>query len=210
MPSNFKSVLTQSFPPKPTFTEKDVPDLRGKVYIVTGANAGVGKELAQLLYGLNATVYLLARSADKTNAAIAGIQRSHPRSAGRLVFLRLDLADLATVRATADAFLARESRLHVLFNNAGVLSAAKDLVLTPQGHELHVGTNCLGTFLLTDLLTPILARTARTESPGTVRVVWVCSSASEIFAEDGVGVRPEKLSPEAMGQVGGTQRYWTR
>ncbi|KAK6194321.1 hypothetical protein LQW54_011548 [Pestalotiopsis sp. IQ-011] len=101
------------------------------VYIVTGANAGVGKELAQLLYGLNATVYLLARSADKTNAAVADIQRSQPRSAGRLVFLRLDLADLATIRATADAFLARESRLHVLFNNAGVLSAASDLVLTP-------------------------------------------------------------------------------
>lgn len=214
MPPSLKSSFTQMFPPKPTFTEKDLPDLQERVYIVTGANTGTGKELTRLLYSHNAKVYMLARSEDKAAAAIAEVQQRCPSSSGELVFLRLDLADLSAVKATVEAFLAREDRLHVLFNNAGVLASGKEVVTTPQGHELHIGVNCLGTFLLTRLLTPLLRSTAAAAGPssvppGTVRVVWVASSATEIFAEDKVGVRPEAVSPpSALASRSGSYRYW--
>ncbi|ROV94492.1 hypothetical protein VSDG_05897 [Cytospora chrysosperma] len=101
------------------------------------------------------------------------------------------LADLSTIKQTVQRFLALESKLHILFNNAGVLSGAKEMAVTPQGYELHTGVNGLGTFLLSQLLTPILIATAKSEPPSTVRSVWTASSAAEIFTEEKIGVRPE-------------------
>lgn len=60
--ASIRQVVTQFFPPKPTFTEKNVPMQRGKVFIVTGGNSGVGFELCKLLYGTGATIYMAARS----------------------------------------------------------------------------------------------------------------------------------------------------
>ena len=193
--------LSQAFPPKPQFTEKDLPDLAGKVthrspsnapsigsnfsplqvYIVTGANTGIGKELAQILYSKNARVYVAARSKDKADAAITAIREAQPSSTGDLVFLSLDLADLTTIKASAQQFLDREDKLHVLFNNAGVMHPPAGSK-TKQGYELQLGVNNLGTFLFTKLLTPTLVATAKAEAgaPGSVRVVWVGSSASEM------------------------------
>jgi hypothetical protein len=120
--SSFKSAWTQFFPPKPRFTEKDIPaDLQGKVYMATGANCGMGLELARILYAQNAKVYLACHSADKAAIAISSIKTSAPKSTGQLVFLPLDLADLRKVKAAAQSFLTQESMLHVLFNNAGVM-----------------------------------------------------------------------------------------
>lgn len=100
--------------------------------------------------------------------------------------MHLDLADLSTIRASVDAFLAREDRLHVLFNNAGVLNPPQGSK-TAQGYELQLGVNNLGTFLFTKLLTPTLVRTAAAARgaegdggpPASVRVIWVASSAAE-------------------------------
>ncbi|KAK8074222.1 hypothetical protein PG994_005121 [Apiospora phragmitis] len=159
--------LSQLFPPKPRFTEKDLPDLDGKVYFITGANTGVGKELARMLYSKNAKVYIAARSEEKALRAIKDIKQASSGSTGKLVFIQLDLADLSTIKDSAQTFLEQESQLHVLFNNAG-------------GYEPQLGVNNVGTFLLTQLLTPLLAATAKREpQPGTVRVVWVSSSAAE-------------------------------
>lgn len=110
------------FPPKPTFTEAKLPsDLSGKVYIVTGANSGIGKDIARLLYANNAKVYILCRSEDKALQAIQDIQNAFPKSKGTLLFIACDLADLKNVKTAAGNFLAREQRLDVLFNNAGVV-----------------------------------------------------------------------------------------
>ncbi|KAH7305823.1 hypothetical protein B0I35DRAFT_443341 [Stachybotrys elegans] len=173
----------QAFPPRPTFTEKDVPLLDGKVYIVTGANTGVGKCVAQILYSKNAKVYVAARSESKALAAIDDIKKAEPSSKGQLVFLHLDLADLSTIKASAETFLQAESRLHVLFNNAG----------TVQGYDMQLGVNCLGSFLFTKLLTPCIKATAKAEPAASVRVVWVASSAAEMhFAPPG-GVPMDNL-----------------
>jgi retinol dehydrogenase-12 len=171
--SSFKSSWTQFFPPKPKFTDKDVPaDLQGKVYIVTGANCGMGRELSHVIYAKNAKVYVACSSEEKARNAIAEIKKAAPKSNGELVFLSLDLADLTKVKATTQSFLAQESKLHVLFNNAGVMVGPADPPLnTVQGYELALGVNCVGTFLFTKLLTPTLIATARSEPADTVRVV---------------------------------------
>lgn len=82
----------------------------------------------------------------------------------------MDLADLSTIKGSVQKFLEQEDKLHVLFNNAGVMNPAPGSK-TAQGYELQLGTNNIGTFLFTKLLTPTLAATAKAETPGTVRVV---------------------------------------
>jgi retinol dehydrogenase-12 len=178
------NTISQTFPPKPKFIESSIPDLQGKVYIVTGASAGVGKELARILYSRNGTVYVAARSVDKASAAIAWIQQSHPDSQGTLHFLKLDLNDLEGIKPSAEEFLSKEKRLDVLFNNAGVMVPPKGST-TKQGYELQLGTNCVAPFLFTKLLTPLIVQTAKTSPAGEVRVVWVSSGAVEIGAPKG-------------------------
>ncbi|KAF7549523.1 hypothetical protein G7Z17_g6315 [Cylindrodendrum hubeiense] len=146
--------LSQLYPPTPTFTEKHLPDLNDKA------------------------LYVAARSEEKAASAIDAIKEAVPSSSGQLTFLKLDLADLTTVAASAKQFLDRESKLHVLFNNAGVMNPEQGSA-TAQNYELQLGVNNVGTFMFTKLLTPILVATASVEESGTVRVVWVASSAAE-------------------------------
>ncbi|KAI2467659.1 NAD(P)-binding protein [Annulohypoxylon bovei var. microspora] len=176
--SNLISLLRQTFPGKPTFVEKDVPDLTNKVIIVTGSNTGVGKEIARILYSKNAKVYMLGRSEERMKTAIESIKTAVPKSAGDLTYIHLDLADLESIKPSVEKFLGKEQKLDILFNNAGVAFPEKGSK-TKQGYELQLGVNCIGTFALTKLLTPILVSTAKTSQPGSVRVVWVSSSAAQ-------------------------------
>ncbi|PQE05488.1 hypothetical protein CJF30_00007644 [Rutstroemia sp. NJR-2017a BBW] len=177
--------MRASYPPNPAFTEKDLPDLSGKVYIITGATSGVGEQLTSILYSQHATIYLGARSSTKAQTAIQKIQVAHPSSTGTLHHLPLDLSDLSTISSSVHSFLNTESRLDVLFNNAGVMVPPQGSV-TKQGYELQLGTNCVAPFLLTKLLTPVLERTAEKEKEkGAVRVVWVSSSAAEVGSPAG-------------------------
>ncbi|CAE7015500.1 hypothetical protein PTNB73_01279 [Pyrenophora teres f. teres] len=182
---------SQMFPPASNFTETNLPDLSGKVYIVTGSSAGVGKEVARLLYSHNCTVYLATRSAEKTEDVKTWITQQHPDSKGHLHYLHLDLTDLEGIKASAEAFLAKEDRLDVLINNAGAWVQGKVTTKTKHGHEIHLGTNCVGPFLFTKLLTPRLVETAKKEGQekGSVRVVWLSSIAAQLKAPKyGVGM----------------------
>lgn len=159
-----------------------------QVCIVTGSNTGVGKQVVRILYSKNATVYVAARSESKAQSAIDDIKQANPDSAGSLAFIHLDLGDLSTIKTSADKFLTSASRLDLLINNAGVMMPPEGSK-TAQGYELQLGTNCLGHFLFTKFLTPILAKTAADkETPhDSVRVVWVSSSAADNFSpKDGV------------------------
>ncbi|KAH8651358.1 hypothetical protein BX600DRAFT_483765 [Xylariales sp. PMI_506] len=185
---SFSGIFTQLYPPKAGFTENEVADLNGKVYIVTGSNTGIGKGLAGLLYSRNASVYVAARSQEKADDAIRELKAAYPTSAGSLTFMHLDLADLSKIQTSVDFFLGREKTLDVLFNNAGTMNVAagQERAKTPQGYEVHMGVNCLGTFLFTKLLTPVLRETAKAATPGSVRVVWL-SSTIDLAAERNVG-----------------------
>ncbi|TVY41840.1 putative oxidoreductase [Lachnellula occidentalis] len=194
--------LRQLFPPTPQFTEKNLPDQTGKVFIVTGSSSGVGQELAQILYSHNAKVYIAARSAEKATRAIESIKTNFPSSKGQLVYLHLDLDDLTTIKASAEEFLGKEDKLDVLWNNAGVMVPPQGSK-TKQGYELQLGTNNVAPFLFTKLLTPIMIKTAKSAPTGTVRVVWVSSSAAETFIPKG-GVEMDNLDYKR------DQRAWNK
>ena len=116
--------------------------------------------------------------------AIESIKARFPNANGALEYLHLDLGDLTTIKGSADEFLRKERRLDVLWNNAGVMVPPQGSK-TKQGYEMQLGTNCVGPFLFTRLLTPILLATAKSAEPGTVRVVWVSSSMAEGIAPKG-------------------------
>jgi retinol dehydrogenase-12 len=118
------------------------------------------------------------RSEEKAIKAIDDIKSKCPDSKGELVFLHLDLGDLTTIKKSAQEFLSKESKLDVLWNNAGVMVPPAGSK-TAQGYELQLGTNNVAPFLFTKLLTPILIETAKTAPKGSVRVIWVSSSAAE-------------------------------
>ena len=149
------------------------------MFLITGASSGVGAALAKILYSANAKVYVAARSEQKAQGAIDAIKAAHPDSRGQLIFHSLDLADLATIRRSAEAFLAAEQRLDVLWLNAGVMIPPQGSK-TAQGWELQLGTNNLGHFLFARYLRPALQAAATTAPKGSVRIVWVSSSAVDI------------------------------
>jgi hypothetical protein len=170
--TTFRAQLSQFFPPKPAFTEADIALQHGRVFIVTGGASGIGLELTKVLYQKGGRVYIAGRSEDKARQAIQEIQTALPPSDsyGSLDFLHLDLADLTSIKASADAFKANESRLDVLWNNAGVSQPPLGSV-SKQGIELQLATNCLGPFLFTHLLLPLLESTSAGSSAGSVRVI---------------------------------------
>jgi NAD(P)-dependent dehydrogenase (short-subunit alcohol dehydrogenase family) len=143
------------------FTEANVPKQTGKSFIVTGANAGVGFEIARVLAARGARVLLGCREQTKAQDAIARIKRITPNA--DLVWLPLDLGDLDSVRTAAE-IAAKEPRIDALINNAGIMNPP--LTRTRQGFESQFGVNHLGVFALTSLLLPKLA-----ETPGSRAVV---------------------------------------
>ncbi|PCH39964.1 NAD(P)-binding protein [Wolfiporia cocos MD-104 SS10] len=147
------SIFSQSFPPKAKWTADDIPDLTGKVMLVTGGHSGIGKETVKALLAHNATVYMAARSRARAEAAIAEPQRTTGRSAR---FLDLDLASLASVRRAAED--CSKTQLHVLFNSGCVLCFLYDGIQgrDDEGYDLQFGVNVLGHFHLTRLLLPAL------------------------------------------------------
>lgn len=137
-------------------------DLAGRTFLVTGANSGIGRETVRGLADRGARVYLACRSEAKARSAIEEMR------GGSLEFVALDLGDLSSVRACADAFLATGEPLDVLINNAGL---AGQRGVTPSGFELAFGTNFVGPFLLTQLLLD------RLRERGSARIVNVASGA---------------------------------
>ena len=151
------------------FTAADVTDQSGKTFLITGANSGVGFEGAKVFASKGARVLLGCRNPDKGNDAVARITAAHPEADVELV--ELDLADLASVRRAAEV-VAREPKLDVLINNAGVMWNPK--TLTADGFESQFGVNHLGHFALTGLLLPILEATPNS------RVVTVSSTGHRL------------------------------
>ncbi|KAJ7472556.1 NAD-P-binding protein [Mycena latifolia] len=160
------------FPPRPTFIpERDVPDLSGKIVLVTGGNSGIGFHTAKELLLKGAMVYLAARFPEKGAEAIAQLEAETNKTA---IFLELDLADLRSVRRAATEFLQHESRLDILFNNGGIMEPPT-YMLTAQNIDLQFGTNVVGHYFLTELLIPAL--TASTKAHGLpARIINVSSS----------------------------------
>lgn len=135
------------------WTAQQIPSQAGKTALVTGANSGIGYQAALELARHGAHVLLGCRNAAKGKAALDRLQREAPGASAELV--ELDMASLASIRAFAAAFAARNIPLDLLINNAGVM-ALPHRELTAAGFERQFGTNHLGHFALTGLLLPQL------------------------------------------------------
>ena len=142
-------------------------ELSGKTAIVTGSNTGLGFETALDLYQKGAKVYVACRNEEK---GLDAIERMKAISdGGELVYGRLDLASLSSVKDFAKKIIATESRLDLLVNNAGVMIPPPSR--SEDGFELQFGVNFIGHFALTGHLFNLL------ESTKGSRVVTLSSIA---------------------------------
>ncbi|CAG8981791.1 hypothetical protein HYALB_00004734 [Hymenoscyphus albidus] len=172
------------FPPSPRLTERNLPRQDGKVFLITGGASGTGYELFTILYQAGGKVYIAGCSEANAQSSITAIKTLFCSSPGALEFLPIALDDFSTIKAAVVRFMASESRLDVLFNNAGVSNPPKGSC-GAQGQELQLATNCLGPYLFTQLLIPILVRTAENTPPAAVRVIWTSSIATDLGSPKG-------------------------
>ena len=145
-----------------TSTTEDVLsgiDLRGKRILVTGVSAGIGVETARSLAAHGARVVGAARDLVKAKSATAQVQKDAAANGGRLELIELDLADLSSVRACADALLAKGEPFDIVIANAGVM--ATPFGHTADGFETQFGTNHLGHFVLVNRIAPLIREGGR-------------------------------------------------
>jgi len=134
-------------------TEKQlIKDVKGKVFVVTGANSGIGLEITKGLAKMKGRVYMACRDMNKCEEKRKEIVLD---TRNKYIYCRkCDLNSFNSVREFVNQFKEKEEKLDVLINNAGVMNCKKSL--TPDGIETHLETNHLGPFLLTNLLKPYL------------------------------------------------------
>ena len=147
--------------------ESKIPDLTGRNIIVTGANSGIGFEAARAMAARGASVVMACRNIEKSAGAFEKVRKESPGD--NVDLMRLDLADLSSVREFAGEAREKYPRIDILVNNAGIM--VPPYGRTIDGFELQIGTNHLGHFLLTGLLMENIVAT-----PGS-RVVTVTSIA---------------------------------
>ena len=161
--------------------------LDGRVFVVTGATSGIGRETALALVRRGATVVAHARSAERG----AGLAQDASGGPGRLELLLADLGSQAQVRRLASEILARHDTVHVLVNNAGIIASGREL--TEDGVEQTMAVNHLAPFLLTHLLLEAIKRGASPERHA--RIVTVASDAHQSGRLDfGDMTYPDKYS----------------
>jgi len=155
---------------KGRFSVETMPDQSGRVAIVTGANIGLGLEIARALAMKDAHVVLACRNMEKGEGAKAELKRTAGESA-KVDVMRLDVASLDAVKDFAAEFRRRFQRLDMLMENAGVM-ALQERRESVDGFELQLATNHIGHFVLTGELMPLLKATEGS------RVVTQSSSAN--------------------------------
>ena len=158
---------------KQNWTATNIPDLTGKIIIVTGANSGIGYQTALEFARKGAFVWLACRNETKANAAIQSILKEVPNA--KVKFGPLDLSDLSTVKQFAELVKKESPQLDILVNNGGAMLLGPREE-TKDGFEATMGTNHLGHFALTALLIPLLKNS---KLPRVVNV-------SSIIAKNGV------------------------
>ncbi len=172
--------------------EDQIPDLSGRVAIVTGSSSGIGWHTARALAEHGADVVLAVRNRQKGEKAMAAIHENSPQV--RLHLMMLDLADLQSVQQFVSGFRKKFDRLDLLINNAGVMMPPYSK--TRDGFELQMGTNHLGHFALTGQLLDLLQNTPQS------RIVNVSSLAHRYGDIDFDDLHWEKRKYKAMKAYG--------
>jgi len=161
---------------------RDIPDLKGKVIVVTGGNTGIGFATIQHLVRRGAKVYMGARNESKATGAIARLKAEGVGPGfGEVHWLNLDLSDPRKAKKTAEDFVAKESRLDVLVNNAAILMVPYEK--TADGIQQVMAVDYLSPFVFTEALLPLLKKTS--QLPGAdVRIVTLSSDALLMMPND--------------------------
>ncbi|KAG8679169.1 hypothetical protein FRC12_011351 [Ceratobasidium sp. 428] len=204
------STYKETFPGKPRWSIDQIPDLTGQVIIVTGGNAGIGRETCKVLLNKGAKVYMAARSKSKADEAIEWLKAETGGKAPE--FLQLDLADLTSVRRAVEEFKQKEEKLDVLFNNGGVMMPPIEMK-TATDYDIQFGTNVLGHYLFTTLLLPVLIHTAQTSPRGHVRVVNTSSNGHRFAPKGGIDystLTPNDTESEARRRKMGTTTLYAQ
>jgi len=183
------------------FNPSSLPDLTGKVFIVTGGNTGIGYQTVLPLLLKNSTVYLGSRSPTKASTAISSLRALLPStSTAQIHPLIIDHMSLSSVRTAALSFLTKETSLLGLVNNAGIMAVPREI--SQDGYESQWQTNYLSHWLLTYLLLPLLLKTAKEEEEngkkGVVRIVNVTSVGHTYFPPK-IGIDFEDINQEKGG-----------
>lgn len=175
--------------------ETDLLDLKGKVAVVTGGNAGIGYWTVLGLRRRGAKVYLGARSEEKARAAVE--QMDVEEGLGEVVIFSIDLEHPSSAKAAALWIMEREARLDILVNNAGRIPSPP-YVLNKEGMSITMVTNFLSPFLFTCTISPLLEAAAK--EPGSdVRVITVSSEMHALVSN------PKYDSIEAFNQTLGSE-----
>ncbi len=132
------------------WTPERLGDLKGKTFVITGANAGAGFQATRILLAKGAHVVMLNRSAEKTTAAVKALKDEFGTDA-KVGFVQMDLADLASVRDAAAEVLKTVPRIDALICNAAI-AQVPTRELTKDGFESQLGTNHYGHFVLCGML----------------------------------------------------------
>lgn len=149
------------------WTTANIPDMSGKIIIITGANSGLGYESSKALAEKGAEIIFACRSEEKANKAMSELRNSIPEA--KLEYMPLDLSNLQSIRAFAKLFGEKYDKLDILMNNAGIMQVPYGK--TVDGFERQFGTNHLGHFALTGLLIDYIKKTPNS------RVVTMSSGA---------------------------------
>lgn len=147
------------------------------VAVITGASAGLGRATAEQLAAAGWRIIALGRNPVRCEQAEKAIAAASTGAGVSMIVA--DLALLAEARRAATEIASLTDRIDLLVNNAGGM--ASEQVMTPEGLEENFAGNHLGPFLLTNLLLPLLRRTAATSASGRVRVINTSSDASEMI-----------------------------
>ncbi|KAK5735766.1 hypothetical protein LTR17_007938 [Elasticomyces elasticus] len=146
---------------------KDIPSLSGKVILVTGGTAGLGREtVLSFAAHTPAHIFFTGRSKSSADSLVKEAKSKFPEAP--ITFVQCDLASLESVQKAAKSILEQTDRLDIGMLNAGVMALPPGL--TKDGYEIQFGTNHIGHALLVKLLTPLLESTAKRTSD--VRLVW--------------------------------------
>ncbi|KAJ7451041.1 oxidoreductase [Mycena latifolia] len=160
----------------------DIPDLSGKVILVTGGTAGIGKESVVALAKHNPKcIYFSGRDSKRAAEVIAEAKTAAPSTT--VTFLECDLTSLASVEKAARQVASESDRLDILMCNAGIMNVPPEL--TKDGFEIHFGVNHIAHALFIKLLLPTLLRTAQS-SDADVRIVSLTSQGFVMHPGGGI------------------------
>ena len=160
------------------------------LYPIQGLRVCRGYGTVSRLAEHGAHIYMCARSPTKASEAIAEIKLIYPKA--NITLLEMDHNNLSSVVSAANNFLSKETTLHGLVNNAGIM--ATPLEITKDGYEAQWQTNYLAHWVFTSYLLPIMLRTSKLLPPGSVRVVNISSSGHFWAPKGGINFADTSLT----------------